>query len=346
MNTAASSLPSSSPEKPLRLSIAIPLHNEQEVIPELLQRLAKTLDALPGGPHEVVFVDDGSSDATAAMLEGAAARDPRFTVVVFSRNFGHQAALSAALDHVSGDAVVLMDADLQDRPEAIPLFLEKFRQGFDVVYARRVRRKEPLWLRACYKIFYRVLNSMAEMHIPMDAGDFGLLSRRVVNELRRLKEHHRYLRGLRSWVGFRQTGIEVERDARFAGEAKYSLRRLFRLASDGIFAFSTIPIRAAALFGMTALAGSVLFALYTLYAKFVLHRSPQGFTALIILFTFLSGVHLVFLSVIGEYVGRVYEEVKQRPVYIISRVTRQPRADATGDSSAADPGASRAADQR
>jgi glycosyltransferase involved in cell wall biosynthesis len=337
METAAPNSPSSSREKPLRLSIAIPLHNEEEVIPELLKRLGKTLDAIPGGPHEVVFVDDGSSDATASLLEAAAARDPRFSLVIFSRNFGHQAALSAALDHVSGDAVVLMDADLQDRPEAIPLFIEKFRQGYDVVYARRVRRKEPLWLRACYKIFYRLLNSMAEMHMPMDAGDFGLLSRRVVQELRTLKEHHRYLRGLRSWVGFRQIGIEVERDARFAGTAKYSLRRLFRLASDGIFAFSTIPIRAAALFGMLALGGSVIFSFYTLYAKFALHRSPQGFTALIILFTFLSGVHLLFLSVIGEYVGRVYEEVKQRPVYIVSRVIRQPRAADTGASSAADP---------
>lgn len=346
MNSTASNPPSSSPEKPLRLSIAIPLHNEEEVIPELLRRLTNTLDAIPGGPHEVVFVDDGSSDSTASLLETAAARDPRFSVVIFSRNFGHQAALSAALDHVSGDAVVLMDADLQDRPEAIPLFLEKFRQGYEVVYARRVRRKEPFWLRACYRLFYRVLNSMADMHMPMDAGDFGLLSRRVVKELRRLKEHHRYLRGLRSWVGFRQIGIEVERDARFAGQAKYSLSHLFRLASDGIFAFSTIPIRAAALFGLLALGGSALFALYTLYAKFVLHRSPQGFTALIILFTFLSGVHLVFLSVIGEYVGRVYEEVKQRPVYIVSRLIHQPRAAVPADSSAADHGASSAVGQR
>lgn len=324
MDTPSSNSPGATPEKPFRLSIAIPLHNEEEVIPELLERLTRTLDAIPGGPHEVVFVDDGSYDSTAALLEAAAARDSRFSLVIFSRNFGHQAALSAALDHVSGDAVVLMDADLQDRPEAIPLFLEKFREGYDVVYARRVRRKEPLWLRTCYKIFYRVLNSMAEMPIPMDAGDFGLLSRRVVQELRSLKEHHRYLRGLRSWVGFRQTGIEVERDARFAGTAKYNLRRLFRLASDGIFAFSTIPIRAAALVGLMALAASILYSGYTVYAKFVLHRSPQGFTALIILLTFLSGVHLLFLSVIGEYVGRVYQEVKQRPVYIVSRVVRAP----------------------
>lgn len=308
---------------PFRLSIAIPMHNEEVMIPELLSRLDKTLDSIEGGPHEVVAVDDGSTDSTAAMLEEAARRDSRLVVVVLSRNFGHQAALTAALDQVSGNAVVLMDADLQDRPEVIPLFLEKYRQGYDVVYARRMNRKEPFWLRASYKVFYRVLGKISDMQIPMDAGDFGLVSRRVVTELRRLPEHHRYLRGLRSWVGFRQAGIDVERDARFAGEPKYNLQRLFKLAFDGIFSFSTLPIRAAGLFGLFALAISGVYALYTLYAKLVLHVSPQGFTAIIFLITFLSGVQLTFLGVIGEYLGRVYEEVKTRPVYIIERVTRR-----------------------
>ncbi len=308
---------------PLRVSIAIPLHNEEEVIPELLSRLDKTLSSIEGGPHEIVLVDDGSTDSTAALLEGAARRDSRLMVVVLSRNFGHQAALTAALDHVSGDAVILMDADLQDRPEAIPLFLEKYRQGYDVVYARRMNRKEPFWLRAGYRAFYRLLGTISDMQIPMDAGDFGLVSRRVVIELRRLGEHHRYLRGLRSWVGFRQIGIEVERDARFAGEAKYNVRRLFKLAFDGIFSFSTLPIRAAGLFGMIALTVSGVYSLYTLYAKLVLHISPQGFTAIIILVTFLSGVQLTFLGVIGEYLGRVYEETKTRPVYIVHHVTRR-----------------------
>ncbi len=308
---------------PFRVSIAIPLHNEEAVIPELLSRLDKALNSIEGGPHEVVLVDDGSTDLTAEVLEEAAQRDSRLVVVILSRNFGHQAALTAALDHVSGNVVILMDADLQDRPEAIPLFLEKYRQGYDVVYARRMNRKEPFWLRASYKAFYRLLGTISDLQIPMDAGDFGLVSRRVVVELRRLREHHRYLRGLRSWVGFRQIGIDVERDARFAGEAKYSLRRLFRLAFDGIFSFSILPIRAAGLFGMFALAASSVYALYTLYAKLVLHISPQGFTAIIILVTFLSGVQLTFLGVIGEYLGRVYEEAKTRPVYIADRVTRQ-----------------------
>lgn len=306
-----------------RLSVAIPLHNEEVVISELLARLDKTLNSIEGGPHEIVLVDDGSTDSTVAMLEEAARRDPRLVVLVLSRNFGHQATLTAALDHVSGDAVVMMDADLQDRPEVIPLFVEKFRQGYDVVYARRVSRKEPFWLRASYKAFYRILGTVADMKIPMDAGDFGLVSRRVVHELRRLREHHRYLRGLRSWVGFRQIGIEVERDARFAGETKYSLLRLLRLAFDGIFSFSTLPIRAAGLVGLVAVIVSFVYAVYSLYVKFVLHISPQGFTAIVILVTFLSGVQLTFLGVIGEYIGRVYEETKTRPVYIVDHVTRQ-----------------------
>ena len=310
------------PAAPFRLSIAIPLHNEEAVIPELLSRVAKTLNSIEGGPHEVVLVDDGSTDATAAMLEEAARHDARLIVVVLSRNFGHQAALTAALDQVTGDAVILMDADLQDRPEAIPSFLEKYRQGYDVVYARRMNRMEPFWLRASYKAYYRLLETISDMNIPIDAGDFGLVSHRVAKELQRLPEHHRYLRGLRSWVGFRQIGIEVERDPRFAGKPKYNLRRLFKLAFDGIFSFSTVPIRAASLFGLFALAASSIYALYTLYAKLVLHISPQGFTAIIILVTFLSGVQLTFLGVIGEYLGRVYEEAKTRPAYIVERITR------------------------
>lgn len=302
--------------------MAIPVHNEEAVIPELVARLEKALSSIEGGPHQVVWVDDGSTDSSVLLLEEAAQRNPDFLVVVLSRNFGHQAALTAALDHVSGNATILMDADLQDRPEAIPLFLEKYREGYEIVYARRVSRKESIWLRTSYRVFYRILNSISDMHIPMDAGDFGLVSSRVVGELRRLREHHRYLRGLRSWVGFRQIGIEIERDARFAGKAKYGIGRLFQLAFDGIFSFSTLPIRAAGVVGLLALLVSGLYSLYALYVKFVLHISPKGFTAIIILVTFLSGVQLIFLAIIGEYMGRVYEEVKLRPVYVVDRVIR------------------------
>jgi len=310
-----------------RVSIAIPIYNEEQVAPELLRRTTDVIDALPGGPHEIVFVDDGSVDNTLGILEAAANRDSRLVVVELSRNFGHQTALTAALDHVSGDAVVLMDGDLQDPPEAIPILVDYYSRGYDVVYAQRVNRKESWWLRCCYWIFYRLLATLSSIELPLDSGDFGLLSSRVVDEIRRMPEHHRYLRGLRTWVGFRQTGVPIERSARRAGLSKYSPLKLLKLASDGIFAFSIVPLRAASIVGAMAIVLSSLFSLYALYAKFWLH-SPQGFTALILAITFLSGVNLFFLGIIGEYVGRVYEEAKARPHYIVRRVigTRRTKA--------------------
>jgi glycosyltransferase involved in cell wall biosynthesis len=303
-----------------RLSIAIPLHNEETVLPELLRRTLAALDQIAGGPHEVVFVDDGSTDRTFSLLEEAARQDSRIRAISLSRNFGHQAALTAALDHVSGDAAVVMDGDLQDIPEVIPQFVERYHQGYDVVYAQRVRRKEPWPLRLCYFIFYRMMTTLSDVQLPLDSGDFGLMSSRVIDQLRRMPEHHRYLRGMRSWVGFRQTGLDVEREERHSGKSKYSLLRLLKLATDGIFAFSIVPIRAAALLGAAVIAASMLYVLYALYYRFFLQQSPQGFTALIATVTFLSGVLLFFLGVIGEYVGRIYEETKARPIYVIGRV--------------------------
>jgi glycosyltransferase involved in cell wall biosynthesis len=305
---------------PPRLSVAIPLFNEEQGVPELLRRLKGVLDGIPGGPHEIVFVDDGSSDGTFEILSEAARQDPRITAISLSRNFGHQAALSAALDHVSGDLVIVMDGDLQDAPEDIPLFVEEQRCGFDVVYARRVKRKEGWLLRSCYFLFYRLIAAVSHVRLPLDSGDFALLSRRVVERLREIPEHHRYLRGLRTWVGFRQTGIAVERSGRAAGRSKYGPIRLLRLAFDGIFAFSMAPLRAAALLGLVAIVCAFLFTVYAVYVKVILGRSPTGFTALIVIIAFLSGVQLFFLGVIGEYLGRVYEETKGRPLYIVSRV--------------------------
>jgi glycosyltransferase involved in cell wall biosynthesis len=304
---------------PFRLSLAIPVHNEESVLPELLRRLHSVLDALLGGPHEIVFVDDGSTDRTFAMLEEAAQSDPRILALSLSRNFGHQTAITAALDHVTGDAVVVMDGDLQDVPEVIPQFVQKFQEGFEVVYARRVRRKEPWPLRLCYFLFYRLMANLSDIRLPLDSGDFGLMSRRVVSHLRHMPEHHRYLRGLRSWVGFRQVGVEVERAERHSGKSKYSLMRLMKLAFDGIFAFSIVPIRAAALIGAGVMALSMLYVVYSIYVKLFLHIVPQGFTALIVAITFFTGVILFFLGIIGEYVGRIYEETKARPQYIIGK---------------------------
>ena len=309
-----------------RLSLALPVHNEEAVLPELLARVDKVLQVVPGGPHEIVFVDDGSTDRSLPILYEAAQRDPRLVVVSFSRNFGHQAAISAALDHVSGDVVVIMDADLQDTPESIPMFLEKFFEGFDVVFAQRVKRKEAFWLRASYYLFYRLITSLSEIRLPLDSGDFALMSRRVIDTIRELPEHQRYLRGLRTWVGFKQTGIPIERAERFAGRAKYTPLRLLKLASDGIFAFSIVPLRAATVLGLCGIGASILFAIYSLYVRFILNESPKGFTALTFLITFLSGFILLFLGVIGEYVGRIYEEVKARPNYIVARVIRSPLA--------------------
>ena len=250
-----------------RLSVAIPVYNEETVLPELYRRLKEVLDQIPGGEHEIVFVDDGSTDATREMLGGLAIADERVKAVLLSRNFGHQSALSAALDHVTGDAVVLMDGDLQDTPETIPRFLEQFNQGFDVVYAVREKRKESALLKCCYASFYRVIHSLSDLDLPEGSGDFAMLSRRVVDRMTAMPERHRYLRGLRYWVGYRQTGITVERDARHSGISKYSFSKLFQLAFDGIFSFSIKPLRAATLIGMAAIVGAVGFAIFSIIAQ-------------------------------------------------------------------------------
>jgi len=306
------------------ISLVIPLYNEETTIAELLHQTRSVLDRMGGGAHEILLVDDGSRDRTLELLTQAAAADQRVVVVALSRNFGHQAALSAGLDHARGDVVIVMDGDLQDDPVVIPRFIELYQQGYDVVYAQRVRRKEPWWLKLSYAAFYRLLAGIAELPLPLDAGDFSLISRPVLHEIQRAPERNRYLRGLRAWAGFRQTGVPVERTRRFAGKSKYNLWRLFKLALDGIFAFSIAPIRAVAVLGVVAIGFSSLYALYALYAKFFLTRSPQGFTTLVLLMIFLSGVNLFFLGVIGEYVGRVYAEVKERPVYVVGSIIRHP----------------------
>lgn len=305
------------------MSVAVPVYNEEAVLPQFLLRLRATLDALPGGPHEITVANDGSTDRTLQILEREAEIDARIVVVSLSRNFGHQAAFSAALDHTTGDVVIMMDGDLQDVPEAIPRFLEQYANGYEVVYAVRAGRKEPLLLRACYAAFYRIVASLADVALPIGSGDFSLLSRRVVDHVSASEERHRYLRGLRTWVGFKQIGIEVERAERGAGEAKYRFRDLFKLAFDGIFAFSVVPIRLATIVGAFAIGLTCVYSVYALFVKIVLDQSPKGFTALFLGMAFISGVQLLFLGIIGEYVGRIYNEVKRRPLYIVDRVIRR-----------------------
>jgi dolichol-phosphate mannosyltransferase len=269
----------------------------------------------------MVFVDDGSSDRTFELASAAAAEDPRIVAISLSRNFGHQAALSAALEHVSGDVVVLMDGDLQDSPEAIPTLIAEHEKGYDVVYVRRVRRKEGWFLRLSYYLFYRILAAVSSTRLPLDSGDFALLSRRVVEHLRRLPEHHRYLRGLRSWVGFPQSGVSIEREGRHAGRSKYSFFRRSALALDALFAFSVGPLRLAVLFGLLAVFGSSFYALYAIIERLFFGTAPpRGFPALIVAIIFLAGVQLLVMGLIGEYLGRVYEEVKGRPHYIVRSI--------------------------
>jgi len=305
-----------------RISVGIAVHNEEQAIAELLSRLGAVLAAQPGGPHEVVMVDDGSTDRTFELLREARVANAALVVVRLSRNFGHQAALTAAVDHVCGDVAVLMDGDLQDTPETIPLMLDKYREGYDVVFAQRSSRHEPWYLRLCYRLFYRVIQSLAEIRLPLDSGDFALMSRRVVDTVRQAPERHRYLRGLRSWAGFRQIGLPVARDPRFAGESKYSMLGLLGLAFDGIFSFSIVPLRVASLVGAAATLSAAVFAFAALIVKLVSDRSPQGFTALIIVIVFMSGLQLFFLGLIGEYLGRTYDEAKGRPHYVVDEVIR------------------------
>ncbi len=304
----------------MRLSVTIPVLNEEAVLPELLRRVCSVLDTIPGGPHELLLVDDGSTDATRSMLVAACEADPRIRAIFLSRNFGHQAAITAGLEHVRGDLIVAMDGDLQDMPEDIPGFIAAQAEGFDVVYAVRTLRKEGLLLRACYFLFYRMMTRFSRVAVPPDAGDFALITRRVLTAMQSAPERNRYLRGLRAWAGFRQRPFPVERAERAGGRSKYSYRALIRLALDGLFAFSTTPIRAAMLLGACSIFAAILYALWVIFERLFLHEAPQGFAAIIVIVTFLSGMNLFFMGVIGEYVGRVYEEVKARPMYVIDRI--------------------------
>ncbi len=307
-----------------RISVAIPLFNEEEGVSELLERVDAVLRELPGGPHEIVLTDDGSSDGTVeAVRRRLAGMQSSVVVVRLSRNFGHQPALAAAHSHASGDVVVLMDGDLQDPPETIPAFLERYREGYDVVFAVRAEREAPWYLRAAYSLFYRVAGGLSSIDLPLDSGDFSLVARPVVDVMKSAPEHHRYLRGLRTWAGFRQAGLPIHRPARARGKSKYSFVKLAALAFDGILSFSEIPLRVATAIGSFTMLGAVLFAIYSIYARFVLNRSPQGFTALILAIVFLAGVQMLFLGIIGEYVGRIHTEVKHRPQYVVREIIRK-----------------------
>lgn len=305
------------PAGEVRVSVVMPVFNETENLEPLLDRLISVLE--PHGAFEIVIVDDGSSDTS---LEIAVARheaDPRIKVLSLSRNFGHQSALLAGLDQARGDGVVLMDSDGQDPPEVLAEMIARWEGGADVVYGVRRHRKESSWKRSAYWLFYRVLHRVADVRLPPDAGDFCLMDRKVVDALRSLQESSRYLRGLRSWVGFTQVGLEYDRPARLAGEPKYTLRSLVRLSADGIFSFSAFPLRLASVLGiLTSILGFVYVA-YAVVARVTEGEVPKGWTSIIAIVLIIGGAQLIVVGVLGEYLARVYGETKRRPQYIVGR---------------------------
>ena len=297
-------------------SIIIPLYNEEKTIPELVTRLAAVTDGM-SDPWELILVDDGSTAGSFTAMCALHRNDPRIKVVRLSRNFGHQIAISAALDLAQGDAVILMDGDLQDPPELLPQLIKLWKDGYHVVYTVKTSRKENWLKRLAFKSFYRILSAMSSIKIPMDAGNFSLMDRRVVEVLRTMPERNRYISGLRAWAGFQQTAVYYDRGPRFAGKPQMSLGRLFHLALDGIFSFSNAPLRAAIYFGMAAAMVSFAGGLYVVYEKLFTNLAILGWASTIVSILFVGGMILMTLGVIGEYISRIYEEVKKRPLYVI-----------------------------
>lgn len=307
-------------ERPL-LSLVVPFYNEEPVIEAFHARIVPVLEGTAES-FEVICVNDGSRDKTADMLDALSARDPRFKAAHFSRNFGHQAAVTAGVHLAKGKCAIIIDADLQDPPELIDSLLAKWREGFDIVYAqRRARAGEGRMKRGTAFLFYRTLAKITETEIPLDTGDFCLLDRKVIDVMNAMPEHNRYLRGLRAWVGFRQAAVEFDRRERYAGESKYPLRRMVRLALDGVFSLSWAPLRMSIWLGLISAAISVLLAVVLLVQKIAGTYESAGLGPMAVIVLFLGGVQLVCIGAVGEYIGRIYDEVKQRPLYIIARTS-------------------------
>jgi dolichol-phosphate mannosyltransferase len=296
-------------------SVVIPLCNEERNLPILHTRLTDVFTRL-GLSYEIIYVDDGSTDRTPEIIHGLHQDDPATKGIFLSRNFGHQAALCAGLSAASGQAVISMDGDLQDPPELIPELVRQWREGYQIVFARRRRRKEHFLKRTAYFTFYRLLRMMSEIEIPLDTGDFALMDRQAVDELNNLPERTRFIRGLRSWVGFKQTEVLYDRDARHHGETKYSLSRLFRLAMDGIFVFSDAPLKLITLLGCFISILAVLGLSLSLLIPWRVDPSIVGMFAVGSGLVLLGGIQLVGLGVVGEYMGRIYREVRARPLYV------------------------------
>jgi dolichol-phosphate mannosyltransferase len=301
----------------IRYSIIIPVFNEEAVIHETYRRLTGVMREI-GEPYELLFVNDGSRDRTAEIIEGFAELDDCVKLLDFSRNFGHQIAITAGMDYARGDAIVIIDADLQDPPELIPQMIAKWKEGYEVVYAKRLKRKgETLFKKWTATVFYRTLRALTEVDIPVDTGDFRLIDRKVCDAMRSVREKNRFVRGLVSWVGFRQTAIEYVREERFAGETKYPLKKMLRFSMDGITSFSYKPLKLATYLGFVISFASFIYLVISVGLKIFTVSTVAGWTSLVASVLLLNGVILIILGILGEYIGRIYDETKNRPLYIL-----------------------------
>lgn len=299
------------------LSIVVPVFNEAEVVGAFYERMTAVARALPFDEYEILFIDDGSADDTWARIRSFAERDPAVRPLKLSRNFGHQAAITAGLDHARGDCVVIIDSDLQDPPEVVPQLVARWEEGYDVVYGTRSSRDgEGSMKLLTAGAFYRLLNRLTRINIPVDTGDFRLLSRRAADQLRGLREQDRFVRGLVSWIGFRQTGVPYARDRRYAGSTKYPYRKMVKFALDGITSFSTVPLRLAMWLGYGA-SGLAFLYLLSVFVQKLMGGTVQGWATIMVALLFLGGVQLICLGIMGEYVGRIFNEIKGRPLYVV-----------------------------
>jgi len=315
---------------PPKYSFIIPIYNEEDTLVEMYRRVRAVMDQMDGSV-ELVLVNDGSRDRSLSLMRELHEQDPQVCYLSLARNFGHQVAVTAGLNFVRGQAIVILDADLQDPPELIPALVEKWQQGYQVVYAQRTKRLRESWFkRLPAYVFYRLMRRLADVEIPVDTGDFCLMDRQVVDVLNTMPERNRYIRGLRSWVGLQQTSVYFEREPRFAGEVKYTFRKSLSLAVNSLVSFSKLPLRLSTYVGLLAAGAAVLMAVLVLYWRIVAPASPlTGFASIMIAIFFLGAVQLVSIGILGEYVGRIYEEVKGRPLYVLSEVagfTEKPSA--------------------
>ncbi|HPJ76758.1 MAG TPA: glycosyltransferase family 2 protein [Clostridia bacterium] len=298
-------------------SLVIPLYNEEEVIHECIKRVTNVMHNNEFD-YEIIFVNDGSSDSTEEIVKQYCDKDKHLKLISFSRNFGHQTAISAGMDNAEGDAIIVMDADLQDPPEVVLKLIEKYEEGFDVVYAIRSKRKgESFFKKISVKMFYRFLKNMCEVDIPVDTGDFRLISRQVCDVLKGLTERNRYVRGLVSWVGFKQTGIYYEREERYAGKTKYPLKKMLKLSVDGITSFSTKPLKLTKWIGIFMAAVGFIYAIIVIIQKLVGIQMQTGWASTMVTILLIGGIQLIMLGITGEYIARIFDESKNRPLYII-----------------------------